>query len=238
MSAPGRVAVDASAARDAGRLGGIPGLRRGEVRDSRWEGDRDFPSAMGAKERLVLPQNQVLPEHRDEQSHPARQPRDASPKAVHQLVHQVAELQQVVPRWAPLAVQQAQTDESVLPQGPSLPAQQASRSVALLQVQEQAPWALLEQPLLVPVEHSALPRAQLEPRARSVSLLLGPHSLAVVPQARQASSARLSQPLPSLLFPLWQPLPPALPLRRPLEFFCALSRQRPRGSNSSASSFP
>ncbi len=92
MSAPGRVAVDASAAQDAGRLAAIPGLRRGEVRDSRWEADRDFPSAMGAKERLVLPQSQVLPERRDEQEHPARQPRDASPKAVHQLVQQVAEL--------------------------------------------------------------------------------------------------------------------------------------------------
>jgi hypothetical protein len=114
--------VDASAAQDAGRLGAIPGLRRGEVRGSRWEADRDFPSAMGAKERLVLPQNQVLPqsqvlpEHRDEQEHPARQPRDASPKAVHQPVHQVAELQQVVPRRASLAVQQAQGDESALPQ--------------------------------------------------------------------------------------------------------------------------
>jgi hypothetical protein len=41
---------------------------------------------------------------------------------VHQLVHQVAELQQVVPRRAPLAVQQAQTDESELPQAQSLPA--------------------------------------------------------------------------------------------------------------------
>ncbi len=82
-------------------------------------------------------------------------------------------MQQVVPRRVPLAVQQAQTDESALPQGESLPAQQASRSVALLQVQEQAPWALLEQPLLVPVEHSVLPLAQL--RARSVSPPLVPH---------------------------------------------------------------
>jgi len=67
MSAPGRVAVDASAALDAGRLGAIPGLRRGEVRGYLWAADRDFPKAMGAKERLVLAQCRVLPEHRDEQ---------------------------------------------------------------------------------------------------------------------------------------------------------------------------
>jgi len=152
-------------------------------------------------------------------------------------VQHVAELQPVVPRRTPLAVQQAQTDESTLPQAQPLPAQQASRSVALQQAQEPAPWALLQPPLVL-LERSALPRAQLELRAHSVSPLLAPHSLAVMPQARQASSARLSQPLPSLLFPLWQPLPPALPLRRPLEFFCALSQQRPRGSSSNASSFP
>src|SRR6267154_1400151 len=128
---------------------------------------------MDVKERLVLPQCRVLQECRDEQEHPARQPRDASPKAVHQLVQQVAELQQVARRQE-LAHQEATTNESALPQGQSLP----------------------------------------------------------------VSSARLSQPLPSLLFQLWQPLPPALPLRRFPESFCALSQRRPRGSSSSASSFP
>ena len=97
MSAPGRVAVDASAAQDAGRLGAIPGLRRGAVRGSPWAGDRDFPQATDVKERLVLPQCRVLRERRHEQSHPARQLRDASPKAAHRLVPQVAELQQVAP---------------------------------------------------------------------------------------------------------------------------------------------
>jgi len=156
---------------------------------------------------------------------------------VHRLVQQVAELQQVVPRRAPLAVQQAQMDESELPHAQPLPAQQAWRSAALQQAQESAPWARLQPPLVL-LEHSALPRAQLELRARSVSLLLAPQSLAVVPQARQVSCARPSQPLPSLPFPLWQPLPPALPLPRFPESSCALSQRRPRGSSSSASSFP
>ncbi len=122
MFAPGRVAADASAAQDAGRLGAIPGLRRGEVRGYPWAADRDFLSAMVGRRCLVLPQCRVLQERRDEQEHLARQPRDASPKAVHQLVQQVAVLQQVVPRRAPLAVQQAQTDESALPQAQPLPA--------------------------------------------------------------------------------------------------------------------
>jgi len=145
---------------------------------------------------------------------------------VHRLVQQVAELQQVVPRRAPLAVQQAQMDESELPHAQPLPAQQAWRSAALQQAQESAPWARLQPPLVL-LEHSALPRAQLELRARSVSLLLAPQSLAVVPQARQVSCARPSQPLP-----------PALPLPRFPESSCALSQRRPRGSSSSASSFP
>jgi len=128
---------------------------------------------MDVKERLVLPQCRVLQECRDEQEHPARQPRDASPKAVHQLVQQVAELQQVARRQE-LAHQEATTNESALPQGQSLPAQQASRSVALQQAQEPAPWAP-PRPPLVPLEHSALSRAQLELWARWVSPLLAPH---------------------------------------------------------------
>ncbi len=79
-----------------------------------------------------------------------------------------------MPRRAPLAVQQAQTDESELPRGQPSPAQQAWRSVALQQAQEPAPWAPLQPPLVL-LEHSALPRAQLELRARSVSPLPAPH---------------------------------------------------------------
>jgi hypothetical protein len=58
------------------------------------------------------------------------------------------------------------------------------------------------------------------------------------PLARQVSSARPSPLLLSPLFLLWQPLPLALPLRRRPEFFCAPFPRRPRGSSSSASSFP
>ncbi len=79
-----------------------------------------------------------------------------------------------MPRRAPLAVQQAQTDESELPRGQPSPAQQAWRSVALQQAQEPAPWAP-PRPPLVPLEHSALSRAQLELWARWVSPLLAPH---------------------------------------------------------------
>ena len=83
-------------------------------------------------------------------------------------------MQPVVPRRAPLARQLAKTDESELPQAQSLTAQQASRSVALLQAQEPAPWALQE-PLLVLLEHLALPLAQPEPQARSASPPPAPH---------------------------------------------------------------
>lgn len=231
MAFPGPVAVDASAARDAGRLGAIPDLRQGEVRDSPWASDHDFPSAMAGKERLVLP------EHQDERErHLAQQLRDASPKAAHRLVPQVAEVQQVVPRRALLALPQA--DESELPRAQSLRAQQASRPVVPQPVQELVPCVTQEQPLRALPVQLASPRVLREPQARSVSQPLAPRSLAVARRAQQVSSARPSQPLLSLLSPLWQPLLLVLPLRRLPESFCAPSPRRPQGSSSSASSFP
>src|SRR2546426_700827 len=202
MAFPGPVAVDASAARDAGRLGAIPDLRQGEVRDSPWASDHDFPSAMAGKERLVLP------EHQDERErHLAQQLRDASLKAAHRLVPQVAEVQQVVPRRALLAVPQA--DESEVPR-----AQQASRPVVPQPVQELVPCVTQEQRLRALPVQLASPRVLREPQARSVSQPLAPRSLAVARRAQQVSSARPSQPLLSLLSPLWQPLLLLLPLRR------------------------
>ena len=56
-------------------------------------------------------------------------------------------MQPVVPQWALLALQQAQTDESELPQAKSLPAQQASRPVVPQQVKELAPCVARERPL-------------------------------------------------------------------------------------------
>jgi len=144
---------------------------------------------------------------------------------------QVAKLPLGGLRRALLALLQVQTDVSALPPAQSLREQQASRSAALLLVHESAPWVALAQPLRAPPVQLALPLARRELPVRWVSPPL-------VPPARQVSSARLSQPLRSLLFQLWQPLPPALPLRRFLESFCALSQRRPRGSSSSASSFP
>src|SRR6267143_123600 len=209
MPVLGRVAVGASAAPGAGRLGAIPGLRQAEVRDSPWAAGRDFRSATAEPERPLSPDPQ-----NDREPRRAQLPQDALPKAAYRLVLLVSQVLRVgwvypvAPRQALLASQQAQADESVLPQAS---AKQASHSGALLLVHESA---------------------------RSVSPPLVPRSLAVVPRARRASCAQLSQPRPSLLFPLWQPLPLAPPLRRLPESFCALSPRRPRESRSNASSFP
>jgi len=236
MPVLGRVAVGASAAPGAGRLGAIPGLRQAEVRDSPWAADRDFPSATAEPERPLSPDPQ-----NDREPRRAQRPQDALPKAAYRLVLLVSQVLRVgwvypvAPRQALLASQQAQADESVLPQAP---AKQASHSGALLLVHESAPWVPQEQPQRAPpVQLASLPQ-RLELPARSVSPPLVPRSLAVVPQARRASCAQLSQPRPSLLFPLWQPLPLAPPLRPLPESSCAPSPRRPRESSSNASSFP
>ncbi|SRR6266478_1381700 len=235
MSALGLVVVGASAAPDAGRLGAIPGLRQEEVRDSLWAAGRDFPSAMRGKERLVLPQPQNERERRLEQL-----TQDALPKAACRPVLPVLQVLLVesvypaAPWQALLASQLAHADESALRQ--ALLALQASHLVAL--VHALAPFVPREQPPRAPPVQLALPPQRLELPARSVSLPLAPRLLAEAPRARQASCARLLQLLPSLLFLLWQPLPPVLLLRRLPESFCALSQQRPRESSSNASSFP
>jgi hypothetical protein len=134
---------------------------------------------------------------------------------------------------------QAHVDESELPQAHSLPlpVQQALRPVTPLPAQEPpAPCALLE--LRALRARSALPLERLEPLARSVLLRLAQRSLAAPPRVQQASAAPPSLLLPSPLFLLWQPLPLALLLRRRPDSFCAPFPQRPRGSSSSASSFP
>jgi len=61
-------------------------------------------------------------------------------------------MQRVAPLQSVLAIQQARADESELLQGQSLRVRQASRLAAPLQVQEPAPWVLLEQrPRALPV---------------------------------------------------------------------------------------
>ena len=182
--------------------------------------------------RLVLPaRRDVLEQHR------VRRLRDARQKAVYlTTVPRAVLVQPGAPLQALPALLQAQADESELLQ--ALRVRQALRPAAPLQVQEPAPWVLEEQrPRARPVR-LALPLAQQEPPAHSVSPRLARRWLAVVRQAQQASSARPSQPRPWLLFPLWLPLPLALRLRRLPEGSCALSRRRPQGSSSSASSFP
>jgi len=192
--------------------------------------DRDFLSAMAEPERLVLP------ERRDVQ---AQRPRDAWQKAVYRTVLRVVPGQEVAPLHLLLALLPAQADESELLPGQSLQVQQASRLAATLRVQEPAPWVLLEPRLWALPVQLALPPAQREPQVRSVSLRLARHWLGLVrQQAQQASAARPSQPRPSLLFLLWQSIPLGLRLRRLPEGSCALSPRRPRGSSSSASSFP
>jgi hypothetical protein len=67
---------------------------------------------------------------------------------------------QVVRRRALPAPQQVRSDESELPQGQSLLAQQALPRVALLQVHEVGPCVPLEQPQRVPLVQLALPVVQ------------------------------------------------------------------------------
>src|SRR6267154_675568 len=96
--------------------------------------------------------------------------------------------------------------------------------------------ALTAAPLRALLALQPAPDDEWESPGRSVLPRLAPHSLAEAPRVRQVSPAQPSRPLPSILFPLWQPLPPALLLRRRPESFCAPSRRRPREWSSSASS--
>ena len=170
--------------------------------------------------------HQYVPERRQ-----VPPPQDDWPKAVYRTELLVARVQKAVPLQASLALQPEPDDEWESPQAQTLRVRQASQPAAPPLVQEPVPW---EQPLSALLVHSALPQAQREPQARSVSQRSAQRSLE---EARQASSARPSQPLPSLLFPLWQPLPLAPLLRRRPESFCALFQRRPRESSSNASSF-
>ena len=151
-------------------------------------------------------------------------------KAVYQTGLPGVRAQMAAPPQVLPAFQPAPDDEWASQQAQSLRVQQASQPAAPLPVQELALWV---RPSVLQAR-SALPRAQREPRA--VSPPSAQCSLAEAP--RQASSAQLWQPLPSLLFLLWQPLPLALLLRQRPESFCAPSQRRPRESSSSASSFP
>src|SRR5467141_1510704 len=181
MPVLGRVAVGASAAPGVGRLGAIPGLRQAEVRDSPWAAGRDFPSATAEPERPLSPDPQ-----NDREPRRAQRPQDALPKAAYRLVLLVSQVLRVgwvypvAPRQALLASQQAQADESVLPQAS---AKQASHSAALLLVDESAAWMVQTQ--RAPPVQLASTLARWELRARSVSPPLVPRSLAVVPQARR-----------------------------------------------------
>jgi hypothetical protein len=164
--------------------------------------------------------------------------RDAWWKVACRLAPQVVLAQRVESLKALLTLLQAQTDESESPQEHSLRGQRASLLAAPLLVQELAPWPQLEQEPQAPPVRLALQPVQREQRPHSVSLQLERRSLAEAPQVRQVSSARPSRLLLLLLFPSWQPLPRELLLRPLLESFCALSRPRPQGLSSNASSFP
>jgi hypothetical protein len=227
MVAPGRVAEVALAAPDAGRSSASPATYRAKARDCRSVADRDFLWAVAEPEHLAASARRDVRELRR-----ARRPRDAWQKAVYRMVLRV------VPLPALLAFLEAQADEPDLLPGQSLLVRQASRLAAPRPVPEPALWVPPEQrPRALPVR-LALPLAQPEPRVHSVSPRLARRLLEMVRPAQQVSSARPSQPRPSLLFPLWQPLPLGLRLRRLPECSCALSQRRPLGSSSSASSFP
>jgi hypothetical protein len=169
MSALGQVAVDASAAQDAGRLDAIPGLRQEEVRDSPWAAGRDFPWATAEPERPLSPEPQNERERRLKQL-----PQDALLKAACRLALLVS---QVLVEWCPVAPWQAllaslQADESVLAQALSFPALRASHSAAL--AHEAAPWVPPEQPPRAPPVQLASPLARRELPPRSVSPLRAP----------------------------------------------------------------
>jgi len=188
---------------------------------------------MAELERLILP----APRH-VRKRHRVQRQQDAWQKAVSQSVLRAALLQRVAPLQVLLARLQAQTDESELLQAQPLRVRLASRLEAPLRVHEPAPCVALEQRPRVLPARSALSPAQRKPQVHSVSRRPASRSLAEARQAWRVSSARPSQPCPSLLFPLWQPLPLALRLRRLPEGSCAPSQLRPRESSSSASSFP
>jgi hypothetical protein len=151
--------------------------------------------------RLVLPARRDVLEQRR-----ARPLRDAWQKAVYLAVPRAVLVQPVAPlsQQALLALLRAKADESdlLLLQAQVSCVRQALRQAAPLQVQELAPWVLVEQrPRALPVR-LALPLAQREPPAHSVSPLLARRWLGALRQPQQASSARPSQPRPWLLFPL------------------------------------
>ncbi len=223
---PARFAGDASAAQDAGRWDAIHGLHQEVVRDCRWEAGRDFLSVMAELERQVLPQHWDELESRLAQRLPGERLRVVSRPAL-----SAVQAQQVAPLWArPLA----RADESELPQAQLLPARQASQLVVRPPVRELASLALpgaLRARL-------AWPLAPRQPQVRSVSMRLVLRSIVEAPLVQQASSGRLSPPLPSSLFLLWRLLPLVLLLRPRPESFCAPFPQRPRELSSNASSFP
>jgi hypothetical protein len=189
---------------------------------------RDFPSAMAVRARLLSLAHRYVREPR-----PAQLPQDGWRKAACRTELLAARAQKALLQQALRALLSVPDDEWESRRAQSLRVQQASQPEAPPPVQEPVPWV---RPLVL--VHSALPRAQREPQACSVSLRLAQRSLVEAPQVRTASSVQLSRPLPSLLFPLWQPLPLALLLRQRPESFCAPSQRRPPESSSSASSFP
>ncbi len=189
-------------------------------------------------ERRVLPEPLPWLARRDvRERRRVQRLRDAWQKAARRGALQVSEVLRVLQflslKVVP-ALRQAQVAESA-----SLPARcwfqvwQVSSPEVPPAVQEPTPWVPLPQPRALPAR-STLRRARREPQAHSVSQPQAQRSLA----ARQASSARPSQPPLWFLFPFWQPLLLALPLQPLPESSCAPSRRRPRGSSSSASSFP
>jgi hypothetical protein len=203
MSVLAQVAVDASAALAAGRSYAFLGRRQEEVRDSPWASDRDSRSAMAAPERLLWLARRDVREQR-----PVQRLRDAWQTVACRMPPQASEvlLAVQIPRVASpkalLVLPQSQAVESELLLALSLRAHQASQLEARPRVQELAPCMPVEpQPPALPVRSALLP-AQQERQAHSVSQRVAQRSLAEAPLARQASSARPSQPLPWFLFPL------------------------------------
>ncbi len=168
--------------------------------------------------------------------HWANRLRDAWPRAACRPVLRAVPVQPALPLRELPALPHA--DESGLPQGHSFRVLPALRPAAVLRVHELEPCVSRGQWLRVLPVRLALPPLPRELQAHSVSQRLAARSLAAVLQARRVSTARPSLLLPSLLFPLEQSLRLALRPPRHPESSCAPFQRRPRGSSSSAFSFP
>jgi hypothetical protein len=189
----GRVVVDVSAVRDAGRSNANLAPRPARAHDCRSAAGRDFLWPKAEPVRLLASVLRAVLERRR-----ARQPQAAPQKAACPPGRLVSS------RQGQLAISEVLRGESGLLLTHRLLVRRVLQPAAQLWGQELAPWATRVShswPRALRVQ-SVLRPAQGELRAHSVSRQLARRWLAAVPRAQPASCARPSLLRPSLLFPL------------------------------------